>query len=183
MCLHEHIALIYNPLHHVQTPIESIGMSTAVIELPPANLPAPIARQKIMAIQRACQALPDGQRMDESPPLKHWLAPGIYAREIHLPAGTVVVGKIHRHRHFNVISQGSITCYTEFGLETHTAPASFISEPGTKRVVHTHEDAIWTTIHPNPTDETNIATLESMFTALEYAELGMDVYEHKEVIT
>jgi hypothetical protein len=157
-------------------------MSTAIIELPHENLPAPVARQKIMAIQHACQALPDGQRMDESPPLKHWLAPGIYAREIHLPAGTVVVGKIHRHRHFNVISQGSITCYTEFGLETHTAPASFISEPGTKRVVHTHEDAIWTTIHPNPGNETNLAKLEDMFTALEYAELGMEVYEHKEAI-
>jgi hypothetical protein len=158
-------------------------MSTAIIEMPQSNLPAPIARQKIMAIQRACQALPDGQRMDESPPLKHWLAPGIYGREIHLPAGTVVVGKIHRHRHFNIISQGSITCYTEFGLETHTAPASFISEPGTKRVVHTHEDAIWTTIHPNPTDETDIKKLEEMFTALEYAELDMEVFEHKEITT
>jgi len=170
------------PLIHVHSPLESFAMSTAIIELPLTNLPAPIARQKIMAIQKACQALPDGERMDESPPVKHWLAPGIYAREIHLPANTVVVGKIHRHRHFNIISQGSITCYTEFGLETHTAPSSFISEPGTKRVVHTHEDAIWTTIHHNPTDETDIETLEKMFTALEYAELGMEVYEFKEVI-
>lgn len=158
-------------------------MSTAIIEMPQSNLPAPIARQKIMAIQRACQALPDEQRIEpDDAPVKHWLAPGVYAREIHLSAGTVVVGRIHRHRHFNIISQGSITCYTEFGLETHTAPASFISEAGTKRVVHTHEDAIWTTIHPNPTDETDIKKLEEMFTALEYAELGMEVFEIKEVI-
>jgi hypothetical protein len=155
-------------------------MQSAIIEMPQPNLPAPIARQKIMAIQKACQALPDGVRMDESPPLKHWLAPGVYCREIHLPAGTVVVGKIHRHRHFNIISKGRITCYTEFGLETHSAPASFISEVGTKRVVHTHEDAIWTTIHPNPTNETNIEKLEAMFTALEYYELGMEVLELKE---
>lgn len=163
-------------------PIKSGRMSTTITELPKSNLPAPIARQKIMAIQRACQALPDGQRIDESPPLKHWLAPGIYAREIHLPAGTVVVGKIHRHRHFNIISKGSITCYTEFGLETHIAPASFISEAGTKRVVHTHEDAIWTTIHHNPTNETDVSVLEDMFTALEYAELGMEVHNHQEAI-
>jgi len=156
-------------------------MSAELIELPSANLPAPVARAKIMAIQRACQGLPDGERMDESPPLKHWLAPGIYAREIHLPGGTVVVGKIHRHRHLNIISQGSITCYTEFGLETHTAPASFISEPGTKRVVLTHEDAIWTTIHPNPTNETDVSKLEEMFVALEYAELGMAVANLKEL--
>lgn len=156
-------------------------MSAELIEMPSANLPAPVARAKIMAIQRACQAQPDGVRMDESPPVKNWLAPGIYAREIHLPGGTVVVGKIHRHRHFNIISQGSITCYTEFGLEHHTAPASFISEPGTKRVVLTHEDAIWTTIHPNPTDETDISKLEEMFVALEYEELSMAVANLKEL--
>ena len=152
-------------------------MDNAIVELPPENLPAPVARGKIMAIQQACPGLPDGQRMDESPPLKHWLAPGIYAREIHLPAGTVVVGKIHRHRHFNIISKGEVTCYTEFGLEHHIAPSSFISEPGTKRVVYTHADAIWTTIHPNPTDETDVAKLEEMFTAVEYTELGMEVIE------
>jgi len=162
-------------------PNRILCMSAELIELPSANLPAPVARAKIMAIQRACQGLPDGERMDESPPLKHWLAPGIYAREIHLPGGTVVVGKIHRHRHLNIISQGSITCYTEFGLETHTAPASFISEPGTKRVVLTHEDAIWTTIHPNPTNETDVSKLEEMFVALEYAELGMAVANLKEL--
>jgi hypothetical protein len=150
-------------------------MNAQLVTLPQPGLPAPIARAKIMAIQKACQELPDGQRMDESPPLKHWLAPGIYAREIHLPANTLVVGKIHRHRHFNILSQGSITCYTEFGLQTLEAPASFISEPGTKRVVFTHEDAIWTTIHPNPTDETDLKILEDMFTSLDYAELGMDV--------
>jgi len=120
--------------------------------------------------------------MDESPPLRHWLAPGIYAREIHLPAGTLVVGKIHRHRHLNIISQGSITCYTEFGLEHHKAPSTFISEPGTKRVVLTHEDAIWTTIHPNPTNETDISKLEEMNVAIEYAELGMEVANNLEVL-
>jgi hypothetical protein len=93
----------------------------------------------------------------------------------------VVVGRIHRHRHFNIISKGSITCYTEFGLETWTAPASFISEAGTKRVVVRHEDAIWTTIHPNPDNETDISTLEDRYTAMEYAELGMEVSNLKEL--
>jgi hypothetical protein len=165
----------------VQNPIESVGMSNDLSVLPESNLPAPVARAKIMAIQRACQGLPDGERMDESPPLRHWLAPGIYAREIHLPAGTLVVGKIHRTRHLNIISQGSITCYTEFGLEHHKAPSTFISEPGTKRVVLTHEDAIWTTIHPNPTNETDVSKLEEMNVAIEYAELGMDVATVKEL--
>jgi hypothetical protein len=152
--------------------------------MPPTNLPAPIARAKILALQQACQGLPDEERIDPGDaPLKHWLAPGIYAREIYLAAGTLVVGRVHRHRHFNIISKGKITCYTEFGLETLEAPASFISEPGTKRVVYTHEDAIWTTIHPNPKDETDIEKLEDMFTAVNYDELGIEVATQQELLT
>lgn len=133
------------------------------------------ARRMILNIQSACAALPDGQRIDESPPLQHHLPPGIYAREIHLAAGTLVVGKIHRHRHLNIISQGCVTVFTERGHETHTAPASFVSDAGTKRVVLTHEDAIWTTIHPNPTNEQSIPVLEATFVADDYRELGLEV--------
>jgi len=147
-----------------------------VITPPSANLPTPIARAKIMRIQMACYSLPDNERIEPADaPLKHWLAPGTYCREIHLTGGTVVVGRIHRHRHMNIISKGAVTVYTEFGYEHFEAPASFISEAGTKRVVWVHEDTIWTTIHPNPTDETNVSKLEEMFTAAEYAELKMEV--------
>jgi hypothetical protein len=134
-------------------------------------------RARILAIQAECQSLPDGDRMDESPPLKHWTAPGVYCREIHLKGDTLVVGRIHRHRHMNIISKGRVTVFTEFGLEEITAPASFISEAGTKRVVHSHEDTIWTTIHPNPDDELDVGVLEDLYTASDYAELGMLVGE------
>ena len=129
-----------------------------------------------MASQLACQKLPDETRIDpKDAPLKHWLAPGTYCREIHLTKNTVVVGRIHRHQHMNIISKGEVTVYTEFGYEHFKAPASFISEAGTKRVVWVHKDTIWTTIHPNPTNETEIPKLEEMFTASEYAELGMEI--------
>ena len=146
---------------------------SALVQGVPLEKIARRARRRIIALQSACQGLPDGQRMDESPPLKHWLAPGIYAREIHLSANTVVVGKIHRHRHLNIISKGCVTVFTEFGEETLTAPASFESEPGTKRVVFTHQDAIWTTIHPNPTNEKDVSKLEVMFVADDYSQVGL----------
>ena len=141
------------------------------------------ARAKLMELQRQCQSLPDEHRMDESPPLKNWLAPGIYCREIHLPGDSLVVGRIHRHDHMNILSKGSVTVFTEFGEETLNAPASFISKAGTKRAVWTHEDAIWTTIHPNPDNEQDIETLENRYTALDYAELGMVVGELLEDLT
>lgn len=136
-----------------------------------------------MRMQAECQALPDGERMEESPPLKHHLAPGIYAREIHLKADTLVVGRVHRHEHLNIISKGAVTVYTEFeGDRLIEAPASFVSQAGTKRLVLTHEDAIWTTIHPNPDNVTDVATLEEMFTAETYRELGMVVGNDQELM-
>jgi quercetin dioxygenase-like cupin family protein len=150
---------------------------TTAIAYPENTETAKAARAKIMRIQAECSMLDDTHRMDESPPLKHWLSNGVYAREICLPADSVVVGKIHRHEHLNIISKGTVTVFTEFGEETLNAGDSFISMPGTKRVVYTHpeSEAIWTTIHANPDNEKDIEKLEDRYTAIHYAELGMDV--------
>lgn len=152
-------------------------------EVTPTELAARSARAKIMRIQNECAALPPGERMEESPPFINHFAPGLYCREIHLAADTLVVGRIHLHDHFNVISKGKVSVFTEFGgEETLEAPVSFMSKAGTKRVVFTHEDAIWTTFHPNPTNETDLEKLTAMFTAADYAELGMVVGEELEVL-
>lgn len=84
-------------------------------------------------------------------PLKHHFAPGLYAREIFIPAGSVIVGKIHKHGHLNCISRGRVRVQTEFGfdiLDATESPIVFISEPHTKRVVYAETDTIWTTYHP-----------------------------------
>jgi hypothetical protein len=45
-------------------------------------------------------------------PLKHSFAPGVYAREMEIPAGTLLIGKIHKHRHHNFLMKGSIIVLT-----------------------------------------------------------------------
>ncbi len=107
-------------------------------------------------------------------PLKHHFAPGVYAREILLPAGSVVVGKIHRHGHLNIISKGSGFVATEFGREYFNAPHTFTSEPGTKRAVHAITDVIWTTIHL--TEETDLKVIEEQIIAPSYD--ALDALEH-----
>ena len=42
-------------------------------------------------------------------PLKHTFTTGVYSREIFLPKGSIVVGKIHRHDHLNFISYDTIS--------------------------------------------------------------------------
>jgi len=99
-------------------------------------------------------------------PVKHFFAPGLYVREIFMPAGSVVTGKIHKHAHFNVILAGKVTVSTEFGVEEYEAPCRFVSEPGTKRAVYVHEDCIWQTFHP--TDKTDLAEIEEDVIAPSY---------------
>ncbi|MBU3577602.1 hypothetical protein [Polynucleobacter sp. UK-Kesae-W10] len=121
----------------------------------------PDVRAKIFALQDACLEYP---QIDC--PVKHHFAPGLYAREIFMPAGATVVGKIHKHAHVNTISQGRCIVTTEFGSEELAAPLSFVSKPGTKRAVHILEDTIWTTYHP--TEETDLEKIEDHVIAKTY---------------
>lgn len=78
---------------------------------------------------------------------KHYFAAGLYAREITIPAGTTLTGKIHKFEHINIISKGDISVLTENGIQRIKAPATIISKPGTKRVGFAHEETVWTTLH------------------------------------
>lgn len=97
----------------------------------------------------------------EMPP-RHYFAKGLYAREITIPAGTLLTGKIHTTQHINIISKGDISVLTEHGPKRVQAPCTLISPPGTKRAGYAHTDTVWTTIHANPTDETDPDVLESI---------------------
>lgn len=94
-------------------------------------------------------------------PVQHHFAPSNYARECFLPAGTVVIGKVHRHSHVNVISKGKVTVATAQGLHEYEAPLTFISDAGAKRALIVHEDTVWTTVHPNPNNTHDLAAIEA----------------------
>lgn len=90
----------------------------------------------------------------------HRFADGIYAREITIPKGTLLTGKIHRTRHLNIVSAGQIAVWSEGEpLRVITAPYSFVAEPGTRRLGYAYEDTVWTTIHA--TTETDLEKLEA----------------------
>ncbi len=115
----------------------------------------------------------------EAMPLKHTFAPGIYVREIFIPKGMTLTGKIHRHSHPNFLMKGEVIVVTEFGGKEHLkAPLSLISEAGTKRVVHAIEDTVWITIHA--TNETDLEKIEEYVIAPTYEDL---LPENKKEIT
>jgi hypothetical protein len=105
-------------------------------------------------------------------PLKHTFAPGMYIREIFIPAGTMLTGKIHRHTHPRFLLSGTLTVVTESGgVEHMTGPLSLISLAGSKRVVYAHTDVVSVTVHHNPDNITDLEKLEEMIIAPDYESL------------
>ena len=116
-------------------------------------MPAAPSRAQIQRLEDVMRELPQV----EIPP-RHYFAAGLYAREITIPAGTVLTGKVHSAEHLNIVSQGDITVWTEYGMKRVQAPFAMVSRPGTKRVGYAHTDTVWTTIHA--TNETDLEALE-----------------------
>lgn len=79
---------------------------------------------------------------------KHYFAHGTYTRELFIPAGTVLTGKIHRHDCINIISKGKIIAVTDEGEYEIEAPHTFVSGPGVKKAGYAIEDTIWINVHP-----------------------------------
>lgn len=125
-------------------------------------------RALILAAESELLALPDNQKLSVEDLTTHTFAPGIYTREMRIPAGKMAAGKIHRFGHISIMSAGELLVFTEDGVVHLLAPATIVSKPGTKRVVFALQDTVWTTVHPNPDNETDVATLEARYIAPSY---------------
>lgn len=96
-------------------------------------------------------------------PLHHFFTPGLYSREIFMPAGSMIVSRIHKTTHPFVISMGHVAVWTEEGgMVELRAPHTGITRPGTRRILYTFEDTIWTTFHVTP--ETDLDKLQEELT-------------------
>tara|TARA_R100001530_G_C4315947_1_gene154389 strand:- start:1197 stop:1688 length:492 start_codon:yes stop_codon:yes gene_type:complete len=101
-------------------------------------------------------------------PLKHTFSDGIYVREIFIPAGMFIVGKIHKHDHPNFLLSGEVTVVTEDGIEDLKGPLSIMSKAGTKRALYAITDLVWITVHANPTNTEDLKELEEEIIAPTY---------------
>lgn len=93
-------------------------------------------------------------------PVKHTLSGGVYARQITIPAGIILTGKIHNFDHVNIMSKGDMTIMTDEGIKRLQAPYEGATKAGIRRIGFAHEETVWTTIHA--TNETDIETIENI---------------------
>lgn len=108
-----------------------------------------------------------------SMPVKHFFAKGVYIREIFMPAGSVVVGKIHTTEHFNEIVSGECIVFTaDEEFIRRKAGDIFVSKAGVQKALRCLTDVVWRTVHA--TDDTDIETNERKLAVDRYEDLEAD---------
>jgi hypothetical protein len=123
-------------------------------------------RAKVDRLEQALYGVP---QVDCS--VRHYFAPGMYAREITIPAGTVLTGAVHKMTNLAVLSKGRMLLATEGGAIEIQAPHTLTVHPGAKNAATAIEDCVWTNFLPNPTNETDVDKLVEVFTESKAADL------------
>ena len=110
-------------------------------------------REQIDRLQTEMVKMPQVELQTE-----HYFVPGMYCRRVYRPAGTLIVGKVHKHPHFFLCAKGEIIAWTEKGMKKLQAGDVVECQPGTKRVTLATQDSIGVTIHK--TDKTDLNEIE-----------------------
>jgi hypothetical protein len=120
--------------------------------------------QEIQTLQHEVSKLPQLELATE-----HYCHGGMYCRKVFMPAGTVVVGKVHKTNHFFLCAKGEIIVTTDKGVITLTAGDVIESKPKTKRAIYAQTDSIIINFHK--TSKTNLDKIEKEL--VEHDDLSM----------
>lgn len=93
-------------------------------------------------------------------PVKHHFAPGVYVREMTIPADTVATGAVHKTEHLTMLVKGRCAFTTEEGLQHIAAPWIGKSMPGAKRMIVAITECVLVTVHPTTTTDLDALVAE-----------------------
>jgi hypothetical protein len=125
-------------------------------------------RDKIQELEEVMRNIP-GAMVGDCCPLIHSFAKGLYVRQITMPANMLFVTKIHKFSHAAFILSGDVTIMEEDGPRRINHPCYFITKAGTKRIVFTHEETVWVTVHC--TEKTDITEIEDEIIAKNFSDI------------
>ena len=110
-------------------------------------------RGKVQALQEEILKQPQVEL-----PTEHIFHGGMYCRQVWQPAGTIIVGKVHKKEHFFMVVSGCVAVSVGEEAQEIRAPFLLTSHPGDKRAIYAITDTLYMTIHR--TDETDVAAAE-----------------------
>lgn len=111
----------------------------------------------------AVRVLQEELKAEEQVPMEpvHRFSPGLYTRELTIPAETFVIGKTHRHSHPVFFMKGKVLI-RDVGVggewQALEAPGIWISQAGAKRILFTVTECVFATCHAS--DQTDVGLLE-----------------------
>jgi quercetin dioxygenase-like cupin family protein len=128
------------------------------------SMPAPPAatcldRARVFALEEAIRRDLEPVEMPTADHFSH----GVYGRELRIPTGTILTGKIHKFDNMNVLLEGEMLVLTDQGVKHVRAGHLEVSPPGTKRAALALTDCRWLTVHG--THETDVDAIEAKFIA------------------
>jgi len=137
-------------------------------------------RNKIVGLEEQMVNHPSSmskKEIQEKNPVKHSFADGCYIREIFNPAGELLITKIHKKEHPFFLLEGKMSILTEDGVEHLEAPHYGITRPGTKRIIYTHTDCVFVTVHA--TEKKDIKEIEKDVIADNFDDPAISIEELK----
>lgn len=94
-------------------------------------------------------------------PVVHHFGPGIYIREVTLPAGILAIGHAQRFEHLNIMLKGAVVMVDDQGqLKTLRAPLIFTGKPG-RKLGYVLEETVWQNVYA--TEERDVDVLEATY--------------------
>ena len=102
-------------------------------------------------------------------PVNHYIAGGIYTREILLPKGTICIGAPHTRDFTETMVTGSILIFGDTGTSLVSAPFTKLAGAGTQKCGYILEDTIWVTSHAvkgTTVEEAEFETVEAQYLSL-----------------
>jgi quercetin dioxygenase-like cupin family protein len=78
---------------------------------------------------------------------EHYFGGGVYAKQIHIPAGSFIVQHKHEFDHLSVLASGKVYVGVGDEVAEYTAPACVLIKAGANHVVEATEDAVWFCVH------------------------------------
>ena len=83
----------------------------------------------------------------------HHFSSGVYAKQMHLPAGFTALSHSHTFDHLSLLAKGKVVVTTDKTTQTYTAPMCITIEKNMNHSIQALEDTLWFCIHAtNETD-------------------------------